>query len=74
MCANSEGTPMKKELTAEVKEEFLFSVKKAGINSVLQESSDSNCQIKQYDSVYTQELKDISKTWESTFERNLAKI
>jgi dynein heavy chain len=65
---------LKKRLTEEVKEEFLLSVKKAAVDFVLQEPSESNSQIKQYDSVYRQELKEMSKTWRPTFERNLTKI
>ncbi|XP_021921863.1 dynein heavy chain 7, axonemal isoform X5 [Zootermopsis nevadensis] len=65
---------VKEQLTEELKEEFLLSVKKAAVDFVLQEPSESNNQIKQYDSIYRQELKQMSKTWRPTFERNLAKI
>jgi dynein heavy chain len=65
---------LKQHLTEEVKEEFLLSVKKAAVDFVLQELSERNNQIKQYDSVHRQELKELSKTWRSAFERNLAKI
>jgi dynein heavy chain len=65
---------LKKELTEEIKNDYFFSMKKGSIDFVLQEPNESNCLIKQYDSVYRQELKEMSKTWGSTFERNLAKI
>jgi dynein heavy chain len=65
---------LKEQLIEEVKEEFLLSVKKAAVDFVLQDPSDSNSQTKQCDSAYRLELKEMSKTWRPTFERNLAKI
>jgi dynein heavy chain len=65
---------LRKQLIEEVKEEFVLSVKKAIVDFVLQDPSESSNWIKQYDSVYRKELKEISKTWRPSFEKNLSKI
>jgi dynein heavy chain len=65
---------LKEQLIEEVKEEFMLSMKKAIVDFVLQDPSESSNWIKLYDSVHRQELKGISKTWKPSFEKNLSKI
>ncbi|PNF31634.1 hypothetical protein B7P43_G17186, partial [Cryptotermes secundus] len=65
---------LKEQLIEEVKEEFVLSMKKAVVDFVLQDPSESDNRIKQYDSTYRQELKGLSKIWRPNFEKNLSKI
>jgi dynein heavy chain len=65
---------LKKQLVEEVKEDYVLSMKKAAIDFALQDPSVSDHPIKQYDSVYKEELKEMSKTWRRSFEKNLLKI
>jgi dynein heavy chain len=65
---------LKEKLIEEVKEEFVLSMKKAVVDFVLQDPSESDNGIKQYDSIYRQELKGLSKIWRPSFEKNLSKI
>jgi dynein heavy chain len=65
---------LKKQLIEEVKEEYVLSMKKAAIDFALQDPSVSCNLIKQYNSVYKEELKEMSKTWRPTFEKNLLKL
>lgn len=65
---------LKKQLIEKVKEDYVLSMKKAAIDFALQDPSVSDDPIQQYVSVYREELKEISKTWRPTFEKNLLKI
>lgn len=65
---------LKKELIEEVKEDYVLSMKKAAIDFALQDPSVGVDPIQQYVSVYREELKEMSKTWWPTFEKNLLKI
>jgi hypothetical protein len=49
-------------------------MKKAAIDFALQDPRVSDDPIQQYVSIYKEELKEVSKTWRPTFEKNLLKI
>ncbi|XP_069698472.1 dynein axonemal heavy chain 7 [Periplaneta americana] len=65
---------LKEQLIEEVKEEFMLNVKKAIVDFVLQDPSESDNRIKQFDSVHRRELNETSKTWRCSFVKAAAKI
>ena len=62
------------KLIEEVKEGFILSVKKAIVDFVLQDPSECDNRIRQYDSAERQELLEMSKTWKNSFQHALVKI
>nr|CAD7415718.1 unnamed protein product [Timema poppensis] len=61
-------TKLLDKLIDEMKEEFMLSVKKAIVDFVLQDPSQSDNRIKEYDSEFRRELKEMSMTWKLTFD------
>ncbi|CAG2064431.1 unnamed protein product [Timema podura] len=67
-------TKLVTKLTDEIKEEFMLSVKKAIVDFVLQDPSQSDNRIKEYDSEFRRELKEMSTTWKLTFDNARLKM
>ena len=62
------------KLVDEVKEEFTLSVKKAIVDFVLQDPSENDNRIREFDSEHRMELRTRSKTWQKSFEQAHSKI
>ncbi|XP_049773091.1 dynein axonemal heavy chain 7 [Schistocerca cancellata] len=62
------------DTTAEVKEDFILNMKKAVVDFVLQDPTEGNNKMKEFDSPHRQELKEMSKTWHAAHQDAKSKI